>query len=143
VKLLDLAPPTLPIVSSDTSACKAVEALRTFRSGAVVVTDGGRLVGLLSEWDLVHRVVGKGLDPLATRVGDVMNRAPAIVGPDTSPDAAFERMIAERVRHLVVVGGDGRPLGLIPLRVLARAQMGRAAETIQILQDMSNDALGG
>lgn len=141
--LFELARCPVPSVPADTSACKAVEALRRFRSGALVVTDGGKLVGLLSEWDLVHRVVGEGRDPRSTPVGDVMTRDPATADPQTTMDAAFELMIARRVRHLVLVDCDGRPVGLVPLRVLANAQMGRAADTIQILQDHSNDALGG
>jgi CBS domain-containing protein len=141
--LFELALSPVPSVPSDTSACKAVEALRRFRSGALVVTDGGRLAGLLSEWDLVHRVVGEGRDPRSTTVGDVMTRNPATANPETSMDAAFELMIARRVRHLVLIDDAGRPVGLVPLRVLAKAQMGRAADTIQILQDQSNDALGG
>jgi CBS domain-containing protein len=130
-------------VPSETSAWKAVEALRTFRSGALVITDGDRLAGILTEWDLVHRVVGEGRDPRQTPVRDVMTRAPATAGPETGLDAAFELMIARRVRHLVLVDREGRPVGLVPLRALAEAQMHRAAETIQILQDQSNDALGG
>ena len=141
--LFELAQSPVPSIASDTIACKAVEALRRFRSGALVVTDGGKLAGLLTEWDLVHRVVGEGRDPRTTTVGDVMTRNPATANPETSMDAAFELMIARRVRHLVLIDDAGRPVGLVPLRVLAKAQMGRAADTIQILQDQSNDALGG
>jgi CBS domain-containing protein len=143
MNLRELAQVPVPSVSSACSATEAVAALRSFRSGALVVTEGDRLVGLLSEWDLVHRVVGEGRDPRATRVADVMNRGPATAGPDITLDAAFELMIARRVRHLVLVDVYGRPIGLVPLRVLARTQMGKAADTIQILQDQSNDALGG
>jgi CBS domain-containing protein len=143
MRLLDLALLPVPSAPSETSAWKAVEALRRFRSGALVITDGERLAGILTEWDLVHRVVGEGRDPRQTPVRDVMTRVPATADPDTSLDTAFELMVARRVRHLVLVDREGRPVGLVPLRVLAQAQMGRAAETIQILQDQSNDALGG
>ena len=143
MKLRDLAQSPVPCVAASANACEAVEALRGFRSGALVVVDGDRLAGLLSESDLVHRVVGEGRDPRATKVRDVMSLAPATAGPDTTLDAAFELMIARRARHIVLVDEFGRPVGLVPLRLLAGAQVRLAADTIQILQDQSNDALGG
>lgn len=143
MKLCDLAPSPVPCVTAGTSAREAVEALDHFRSGALVVVDGDQLAGLLSEWDLVHRVVGEGRDPGATPVRSVMNLAPATAAPDAGLDAALKLMIARRARHIVLVDEFGRPVGLVPLRLLAGAQMKLAADTIQILQDHANDALGG
>ncbi len=144
MKLLDLAQCPAPSVRVDTPAWKAVEVLRRSRSGAlVVVADGDCLAGVLSERDLVYRVVGEGRDPRQTPVGDVMTRDPITTGSETTLDAALERMTASRVRHLVVVDADRRPLGLLSLRVVAQAQMEQAAETIAILQDYTNDSLGG
>ena len=50
----------------------AVEAFRRSQSGAVLVLEKGRLVGILSERDLVLRVIGEGRDPRKTRVSEVM-----------------------------------------------------------------------
>lgn len=141
--LLDLAQSPLPSVPCETTTWKAVEALAKSRSGALVATDGGRLVGIVSERDLVHRVIGAGLDPRATLVRDVMTPDPVAVTAGTSFDEAFRRMIARGVRHLVVVDYEERPVALLSLSVLARERMEQAAETIRILQDYSNDSLGG
>lgn len=143
MKLRDLARSPVPCVAVGVSAQEAVEALTRFQSGALVVVDGDQLAGLLSEWDLVHRVVGEGRDPRTTPVRTVMNLAPATSSPGASLDAAFEVMTARRARHIVLVDEFGRPVGLVPLRVLAGAQMRLAADTIRILQDQSNDSLGG
>jgi CBS domain-containing protein len=143
MKLSDLAHSPLPAVSAGTSAQDAVEALRRFRSGALVVLDGDQLAGLLTEWDLVHRVVGEGRDPSKTPVRAVMNLSPATAAPDAGIEAAFEVLIARRARHIVLIDEFKRPVGLVPLRVLAGAHMRMAADTIQVLQDQANDALGG
>lgn len=141
--LLDLAQTPPPSVPADTTAWKAVETLKRSRSGAVIVTDAERVAGLVSEHDLVHRVVGEGRDPRKALVREVMTSDPVCAGPDSDLDDAFHLMVERRVRHLVVCDADRRPLGLLSLRVLAQERMEKAADTIGILQDYTNDALGG
>lgn len=143
MKILDLAQTPPPSVPADTTASKAVESLAQSRTGALAVTEDGRLTGVLSERDLVHRVVGAGNDPRRTLVRDVMTRDPVTATAETSVDDAFQLMIGRRVRHLVIVDAEGRPLGIVSLRVIAQERMANAADTIRILQDYTNDALGG
>jgi CBS domain-containing protein len=83
--------------------------------GAVLVTDGERLVGILTERDVVFRVVARGLDVNATRVRDVMTPAPCTVEPDKPFGYALLLMHQHGFRHLPVVG-NGRPIGIVSAR---------------------------
>jgi CBS domain-containing protein len=143
IKLVELAQSPPPSVPVDTTASGAVATLRQSRSGALVVVENGALAGVLSERDLVHRVVGEGRDPRTTLVRDVMTREPTTSPAESSIDAAFDLMIARHVRHLVLVDAEKRPVGLVSLRALAQARMENARDQIRMLQDYTNDSLGG
>ncbi len=81
----------------------------------LVVNDEGVLEGIVTERDLVFAIasgkVGKGLP-----VFMIMTENPITVGPGTPVDEALRRMKEVNVRHLPVVGKDGKPIGMISLR---------------------------
>jgi CBS domain-containing protein len=83
---------------------------------SVVVMDGDRLAGIVTERDLVN-LVADGLDPKATTVGDRMTRDLDTVGPRTDIAEAAEHMARLRIRHLPVVD-DGGLVGIISIRDL-------------------------
>jgi CBS domain-containing protein len=85
--------------------------------GAVAVLDGGKLVGVFSERDLMTRVVAKGLNPEKTSVQDVMTRSLVIAEPFDNIDSALQKMNAIGCRHLPVVD-EGNLVGMISLRDL-------------------------
>ncbi len=108
----------------------AVSRLMTERRiGAVaVVQDGGELVGLVSEGDIVARVVARGWWPSATRADQIMTPAPRTVDIGTSVSDAHRIMHDERIRHLPVMR-DGRPVSMLTGRDLWHAgRLGGAAE---------------
>jgi CBS domain-containing protein len=85
------------------------------RVGAALVTEGGRLVGIFTERDLLNRVVARDLDPAATKLADVMTRDPATVGPSQRAVDALHLMHDGGFRHLPVVE-QGRVRGIVSLR---------------------------
>ncbi len=94
----------------------AVRRMAELNLGALLVTEAGRLVAIFSERDLLRRVVGAGLDPAATPIGSVATPRPVTVTAAT-PLADCARLVRERdVRHLPVVDGEGRPVGLLSTR---------------------------
>ncbi len=111
------AVPAARAMLSVTPESPAAEAARLIASrglGAIPVRDReGRLVGLISEHDIVRVVAfrAQGLRGLA--VEDVMTRDPVIVHPDTEPKTALELMRSRDLRHLPVCTPEGRLLGLI------------------------------
>jgi CBS domain-containing protein len=106
-KVLKAAPETL--------VSKAARMMAAKNAGAIMVVTGGRLVGICTERDIVFRVVGAGLDATATRLSDVMTRAPHTIGPDKSFGHALLLMQEKGFRHLPVVL-DGKPVGIVSSR---------------------------
>ena len=83
--------------------------------GAVLVVDDSGLLGILTERDVVFRVVGAGLDPRVTRVAEVMTRDPVTIAPGRPFGQALAIMHREGFRHLPVVE-DGAVLGIVSAR---------------------------
>ena len=99
----------------DESALDAARRMRDKQVGTVVVVDGERPVGILTDRDLTVRVLAAGLDPGKTRVSEVMTPSPTTVTEDTEIVAAIGHMRSGRFRRLPVVGPDGHLRGIIAL----------------------------
>jgi CBS domain-containing protein len=102
------------------------------RVGAVVVLEGDRLVGVLSERDVMGRVVAKGLDPDTARVRDVMTRDIVVAKPADSHDDGLRKMKQAGCRHLPVVEGDAY-VGMVSLRDLLQVDLTEKDEEIRWL----------
>ena len=101
-------------VSADTKLAEAVNMLTERRIGAVVVLDGKRVVGILSERDIV-RHLGKDWAALASRpVRDVMTSAVVTTGRYATVAEVMEQMTERRIRHLPVLEG-GELVGIISI----------------------------
>jgi len=85
--------------------------------GAVAILEGGKLVGLFSERDLMTRVVAAGLDPDDTSVSAVMTKNLVVADPIDDISSAVQKMHSLGCRHLPVVD-HGNLLGMISLRDL-------------------------
>ncbi len=83
--------------------------------GALVVLEGGRLVGVFTERDVLRRVVGEARNPAATRVADVMTTEVVCCSPETTLEEARGVMKNRRIRHLPVLDNEGRLLGLVSI----------------------------
>ncbi len=103
-------------VAPNCSVIEAVRAMKQRRIGALMVVEGSRLVGILSERDVVFRVVADGLDAQSTRVADVMTRNPETIQPDKPFGHALHIMYEGGFRHVPVVDADGRAVGMVSAR---------------------------
>lgn len=95
----------------------AAHIMTTNGVGALLVVDGERLVGILSERDVLMRVVGKGRSPEQTPVSDVATFDPVTVSADTHVRDCSALMRRNNIRHVPVVR-DGRPVGILSARDL-------------------------
>ena len=94
---------------------EAAQLLGERRVGAVVVADAtGRVLGILSERDIVRAVGAGGAEALATPVSQHMTSAPTTVGEETEIDELMHLMTTGRFRHLPVVVG-GRLAGIVSI----------------------------
>jgi CBS domain-containing protein len=119
-------------VRSDHSVRDAARYMTDRRVGAVAVLDGARLVGILSERDVMGRVVALQLDPDRTRVGEVMTRELVVAQSGESHEEGLRRMKQAGCRHLPVVDGD-RLVGMVSQRDLLQIDLSEKDEEIRWL----------
>jgi CBS domain-containing protein len=129
-----MTPGPLFTVQQDAAVTEAVWVMDTHNVGILTVLDGQRLVGVLSERDVVRRVVARRLDAARTRVADVMTSRVVVAEADDDCDVALRRMNAARVGHLLV-GAEGRLFSMLSIRDLMRAAAEDQAQEIQELRD--------
>jgi CBS domain-containing protein len=101
-------------VSADDSARLAVLRMLEEGVGSVAVCEGGRLIGIFTERDVLG-LAGEGTDLDAVRVGDVMTREPLTVDVGVAVLDAARLMGERKIRHLPVVQGD-HLLGMVGIR---------------------------
>jgi CBS domain-containing protein len=90
------------------------------RIGAVVVMQGGKLVGILSERDYARKIVLQGRSSKDTPVSDIMTAQVVTVGLDDNSDQCMQIVTQRRIRHLPVVQGAA-VLGVISIGDLVKA----------------------
>ena len=104
--------------------------------GSLVVIDDDRgVVGMFTERDVLRRVVGEQRDPATTRVAEVMSHEVACATPATTIEEARGAMKNRRIRHLPLVDGDRRLLGLISIGDLNAHEATSQEQTIHLLQE--------
>ncbi len=127
-----------PSASVHDAACTMTKA----NCGSVLIIDAaGTMLGILTERDLMTRVLAKSLDAVATSVTQVMTRNPQCVGPETKVADAVLIMIERGFRHLPVVDTTGRVLGVISARDALPREVNTAAD-LAAFHEQVNDALG-
>lgn len=102
-------------VSPDTSVLSSCRLLEEANVGALAVVDAGRLVGILSERDVVRRCVGQERDPTVTEAREIMTPDPQTVPREASLVIAMDLMLRGGFRHLPVEE-DGEVFGILSMR---------------------------
>lgn len=120
---------------SEDTVLAAVQDMNRRRIGALVVQEGGRVVGVFTERDVLQRVVATMRDPSTTTVGDVMTDKVACSRPETSLDEARSVMARHRIRHLPVCNEDGLLEGIISIGDLNAWEIDGKEETIHWLHE--------
>lgn len=126
-------------VSPDATVLAAVQRMNERRIGALLVTEGGRPVGMFTERDVLVRVVAAGLDPKATSVGEVMTRSLVVIRSDLTVAQAMVLITERRCRHLPVIDGSALR-GLISSGDLTSWVVRHQQRTIDDLYDYMNRA---
>lgn len=101
--------------SPDDSVKKAAELMREEDVGPIPVVENasGRLVGIVTDRDLVLNVLAKGRDANSTKVSEAMTRDPVRTKEEEPLEEALEKMSAYQVRRLPVVDDQDRVVGII------------------------------
>lgn len=123
------------IIQPTQSVAEAAEAMRDRHVGAlVVVQEDLRPVGMLTDRDIVTRVVAERRDPTGVLVSDVMSPEPTIAHVEDSLDRTLFALREQGVRRLPIVNEQGRVVGLVSLDdvlVLLSAELGQTAAAVR------------
>jgi len=103
-------------VAPATPIIEAVRLMKERHVGALMVVESDRLVGILSERDVVFRVVAEERDAKSTRVADVMTANPETIRPEKPFGHALHMMCEGGFRHVPVVDAQGRAVGMVSAR---------------------------
>jgi CBS domain-containing protein len=100
---------------------RAVKVMNDFGIGCLIVVDSGRVVGILTERDILKRIVDEGKKPEETTVGDIMSKPPITISPDADLETAIKVMFKNKIKKLPVVE-NGKLVGIVTFTDLVRAQ---------------------
>lgn len=106
-----------------------IDAARQMKSediGDVVVLDGDRACGIVTDRDLVVRALADGLDPTTTSLSDICTKNLVSLTPDDTVATAVELMRDKAIRRLVILEGNS-PVGVVSIGDLAIESYGESA----------------
>jgi CBS domain-containing protein len=125
--------PVVHAVSPETTVLDAIAQMDAKRVGALLVMEGERLVGILSERDYTRKVILLGRASKDTPVAEIMTRQVIAVPPQMGLDECLQVVTNHGIRHLPVVEND-RVIGVLSIGDLVRAVVAQQAETITRLK---------
>jgi CBS domain-containing protein len=124
-------------IGADATVVEAARIMSSENVGSLPVVEGDRLLGMVTDRDLVLQVVARDLDANKVAVADVCSGDPVVATPHEPLDQALQRMAEEQVRRLPVVS-DGRLVGILAQADVARAA--RPESTGRMVEGISADA---
>lgn len=119
-QLLEAKAPEIYAIGPDAPVIDAIRLMAEKRIGALMVMDGGRLAGIVSERDYARKIVLQGRSSKDTPVRDIMTTDVVCVGLDDHVGRCMQTVTDRRIRHLPVVDG-GNVLGVISIGDLVKA----------------------
>ena len=120
-------------IGADDSVYEAIQLMAEKGIGALVVTDGDSIAGIITERDYARKVVLMDRSSKATPVRDIMSKAVRFVRPDQTTEDCMALMTERRMRHLPVIEND-RLVGMVSIGDLVKNIIAEQQFTIQQLE---------
>jgi len=132
-QLLEGKSPEVFAVGPESAVIDAVRLMAEKSIGAVVVMEGGDLVGILSERDYARKIVLHERSSRTTRVSEIMTAKVVTVAPSEQVEHCLQLVTDYRIRHLPVVDGSG-VIGVISIGDLVKSVIDEQAQKLDQLQ---------
>jgi CBS domain-containing protein len=124
---------TVHTVDAEATVLDAVQRMAEANTGALVVLEKGRVVGMVSERDCTRRILLEERSPREARVQQIMSSRVLIVPPDRTGDECMALMTENRLRHLPVMDGE-RLVGLVSIGDLVKQAVSEQKFVIEQLE---------
>ncbi len=131
--LLDAKGGQLISIAPDASVLDAIKLMADKGIGSLVVLEGGKLAGIVTERDYARKVIIKGRASESTPVSDIMTAEVLTTSPESSVDDCMTMMTEKKCRHLPVVV-DGNVVAMISIGDLVQAIIADQKEEIEHLE---------
>lgn len=122
-------------ISPAASVLDAVEKMNELKVGALIVMEDGQVLGIFTERDVLHRVVGQMKRPSTTSINEVMTRDVVCVSPETDIDEVSSLMRERRIRHVPVCDPHRGLVGMISIGDVNAFHAGHREATIHYLNE--------
>jgi len=120
-------------ISPDAMVYDAIELMARHEIGALVVMDGNRVVGMLSERDYARKIILQDRSSRSTRIDEIMTRDIVFVQAEESIEECMSLMTQNRIRHLPVLQ-DGNIAGIVSIGDLVKSIISEQQSTIDLLE---------
>jgi CBS domain-containing protein len=134
MQIKDVMTQSAATVNSDAFVIDAATKMKNLNVGSLPVCDNGKLEGLITDRDIIVRLLAEGLDPLCTRIGEIMTPGATYCFDDQTLDEAASLMQAQQIRRLPILNRNKELVGMLSLGDIAIR-----ADTLD--QDLANEAL--
>ncbi len=131
-QILTKAKGGLVTIEPEATVLDALRVMAERNIGAILITQGGSLLGIFTERHYARKVILEGRQSVDTPVRDVMSTEMFPVEPSQSVDDCMSLMTEHRVRHLPVMGG-GQLIGIVSIGDLVKATIAAQEQTIDEL----------
>lgn len=121
IKAEDVMNTKVVILDENDTVKKAAEIMAQLGVSAIIVTAEGKTKGILTERDIIKRIVAEGKNSSKTKVKDIMSKPLVTIGPKTDLEEAARLMFEKKIKNLPV-SRENRLIGLINLQDICRIQ---------------------
>jgi CBS domain-containing protein len=121
----DVMVPRVQLIEATTSAKNSARMMDKFCVSSLIVLSEGGIVGIVTERDLLTRVVATGQNPEQVTVREIMSEPIIVTSPDSTLEEAVQLMLMERIKKLPVMEEDGemmRLVGILSMTDIVRVQ---------------------
>lgn len=112
--LKKISSPTVLVAPTDT-VYRALQLMAENNVGAVMICDGGQMLGIFTERDYCRKIILMGRSSLNTPIQEIMTKKPISIKPQNTPEECIELMTKYHIRHLPVEDND-KLVGVVSMR---------------------------